>query len=179
MSESEILAWHDWFVTIAQAGATLAGLLFVGLTISLNHLLRAKGYLARGWTALALQFEMLVIGIFGLIPDQPAFALGAEFVFAGIAILAGILTFAHYFPEDARSGVPGSVGSRIVRKLLLFVATFCPMIAGASLIAGWRGALYWLIPAAIAAMYLSIGNAWVFAIEIPRRNEEQRRNSEP
>ncbi len=30
-------------------------------------------------------------------------------------------------------------------------------------------ALYLLIPSEIACLYLSIGNAWVFAVEIPRR----------
>ena len=41
----------------------------------------------------------------------------------------------------------------------------------AGVVAGWHGALYWLIPAVIASVYLSIGYAWIFAIEIPRRRQ--------
>src|SRR5258707_14719633 len=100
MTAAAILDWHDFFVTTAQVGATLAGLLFVGLTISLGHMLHAGGYLSRAFTALFLQFETLLIGLFGLIPGQPPYALGLEFMAAGLAVLAGIVTFAHNFPED-------------------------------------------------------------------------------
>ncbi len=44
MTPAAIVAWHDFFITIAQVGSTLAGLLFVGLTISLGHMLGAGGY---------------------------------------------------------------------------------------------------------------------------------------
>ena len=71
MSASDILAWHDFFAVLAQAGATLAGLLFVGLTISLEHVLQARGYLARAFAALFLQLEILLIGLFGPISAQP------------------------------------------------------------------------------------------------------------
>ncbi|HUJ04422.1 MAG TPA: hypothetical protein VLW75_12340, partial [Rhizomicrobium sp.] len=63
-----IAQWHDYFVTVAQVSATLAGLLFVGVTISLNHMLEGRGYLYRAWAALFLQFEMLVVALFALIP---------------------------------------------------------------------------------------------------------------
>src|SRR5579864_5697890 len=77
MTTDVILGWHDFFMTIAQVGATLAGLLFVGLTISLPHVLGVRGYLSCAFAALFLQFEMLVIGLSGLVPGQPAWLLGA------------------------------------------------------------------------------------------------------
>ena len=46
------------------------------------------------------------------------------------------------------------------------------MAAGIGLIAGFTGALYLLVPAAVGCLYLSIGNAWVFAVEIPRRKQQ-------
>jgi hypothetical protein len=170
-----IADWHDFFVTIAQVGATLAGLLFVGLTISLNHMLHAGGYLSRAFAALFLQFETLLIGLFGLIPHQPAWVLGLEFVLAGLAILAGITVFAHNFPEDEYSHVLGSTWPRRVRRTLTLGGTLFPVAAGISLIAGWPGGLYFLMPAQICCLYLSIGNAWVFAVEIPRRKEAAER----
>ena len=54
MTAQAILAWHDFFMTIAQVGATLVGLLFVGLTISLPHVLGVSGYLNRAFAALFL-----------------------------------------------------------------------------------------------------------------------------
>jgi len=169
MNANDILAWHDWFLTVAPVSATLAGLLFVGLTISLEHVLSASGYLNRAFTALYLQFQALVIGLFGLIPGQSTTALGAEFIVTGLAFLAGILAFAYNFREDEQSHVLGSKWPRRVRRVIALSAILLPVVAGLSLIARWGGGLYWLMPAEIACLYLSIGNAWVFAIEIPRR----------
>jgi hypothetical protein len=170
MTATAIVAWHDFFVTIAQVGATLAGLLFVGLTISLGHMLHAGGYLSRAFTALFLQFETLLIGLFGLIPDQPPYLLGIEFIAAGLAVLAGISVFIRNFPEDELSHVLGSKWSRRVRAILTLGGTLLPVLAGLGLIANWPGGLYLLMPGQICCLYLSIGNAWVFAVEIPRRN---------
>lgn len=169
MTQSAILSWHDYFVTVAQVSATLAGLLFVGLTISLGHMLQGHGYLYRAWAALFLQFEALLIGILALVPGQPLSFLGAEFIAAGLAVLAAIRIFGHYFPEDERSHVLGSKGARLVREVLIHVATLLPVVSGGLLLAGAAGALYWLIPSEVISLYLSIGLAWVFAIEIPRR----------
>ena len=171
MTSDVILGWHDFFMTIAQVGATLAGLLFVGLTISLQHVLGVRGYLSRAFAALFLQFEMLVIGLSGLVPGQPAWMLGVELVVAGLAFFIGIALFAWNFPEDGQS-VLGSGGPRIVRMILSTAGTLFPVVAGIGVILGEPNALYLLVPAAVGCLYLSIGNAWVFAVEIPRRKQQ-------
>src|SRR5512146_1645842 len=175
MDTGDIAAWQGFFGILAQIGATLAGLLFVGLTISLQHLIGARGYLSRGFTALALQFEILVVGIFGLVPQQSAQVLGVELILAGAAVLAGTQAFARSFPEDENSKVLSGTVPRVIRAVLIAVSTICPVIAGAGLLGGWANALYWLVPAAVAAVYLSIGYAWIFAVEIPRRVEQEKK----
>jgi len=174
MTQTDLLAWHDFFAIVAQAGATLAGLLFVGLTISLEHLIQTRGYLSRAFAALFLQLEILLLGLFGLIPGQPAWVLGGEFVVVGSALFTGITIFTKNFPEDENSAVLGSKGLRTVRAILTNAGTLLPVLSGVGLIAGWRGALYCTIPAIVACIYLSIGYAWVFAVEIPRRKGEQK-----
>ncbi|MGN6514720.1 MAG: hypothetical protein ACTHLR_02640 [Rhizomicrobium sp.] len=171
MSTDDVAAWHDYFVTVAQVSATLAGLLFVGVTISLNHMLQGRGYLYRAWAALFLQFEALLIGLFALVPAQSNAWLGAEFIATGLAVLAAIRVFGHYFPEDGQSSVLGSRGARIVREALMLIATLLPVVCGIALIAKIPGGLIWLLPAEIICLYLSFGNAWVFAVEIPRRSK--------
>jgi hypothetical protein len=172
MDIDDIAAWQGFFGVLAQVGATLAGLLFVGLTISLQHLIGARGYLSRGFTALSLQFEILVIGIFGLVPQQSTETLGVEFIVTGAAVLAGTQAFARNFPEDENSKVLSGTVPRVIRAVLIGISTLAPVVAGVSLINAWLGALYWLVPAAVAAIYLSIGYAWIFAVEIPRRADQ-------
>lgn len=171
MTAAALTPWHDYFVTVAQVSATLAGLLLVGLTISLNQVLSGTGYMNRGFVALFLQFEMLLVGLFGIVPGQPAWVVGAEFILTGLAILAGTSVFAYNFPEDPNS-VLGSRGPRTIRMLLAWIATLAPVAAGIGLVYGQAALLYCLIPAEIACLYLSIGNAWVFAVEIPRRMQQ-------
>ncbi len=171
MTTAALSVWHDYFITVAQVSATLAGLLFVGLTISLGHVLAGNGYMSRAFVALFLQFEMLLIGIFGIVPGQPVWVVGGEFIVTGLAILAGTSVFVANFPEDPNS-VLGSRGPHTVRMVLSWIGTLCPVAAGAGIIAGWPSALYFLVPAQIACLYLSIGNAWVFAVEIPRRMQQ-------
>ena len=172
MTEAALNLWHDYFITVAQVSATLAGLLFVGLTISLGHVLAGNGYMSRAFVALFLQFEMLLIGIFGVVPGQPVWAVGGEFIVTGLAILTGTSIFVSNFPEDPNS-VLGSRGPRTVRMILAWIGTLLPVVTGVGLIAHWPSALYFLIPAEIACLYLSIGNAWVFAVEIPRRKQRE------
>ncbi|MBV9570499.1 MAG: hypothetical protein JO056_04575 [Alphaproteobacteria bacterium] len=167
--QADLENWHDYFVTVAQVSATLAGLLFVGVTISLNHMLQGRGYLYRAWAAMFLQFQALLTGLFALIPSQSLNWLGAELILTGVAVLGAIRTFGHFFPDDGSSVVLGSKGARLVRECLLHVATLLPAVSGLLLILRSRSALYWLVPAEVICLYLSFGNAWVFAVEIPRR----------
>jgi hypothetical protein len=96
--------------------------------------------------------------------------LGLELIVAGLAFFAGINVFAWNFPEDGQS-VLGSRGPRVIRSVLSTGGTLFPVAAGIGLIAGWTESLYLLVPAAVGCLYLSIGNAWVFAVEIPRRKQ--------
>jgi hypothetical protein len=172
MTEAALAVWHDYFITVAQVSATLAGLLFVGLTISLGHVLSGSGYMSRAFVALFLQFEMLLIGIFGIVPAQPVWVVGGEFVVTGLAVFAGTSIFVANFPEHDNA-VLGGTGPRAVRSVLAWIGTLFPVATGIGLFAGWPWALYFLIPAQVACLYLSIGNAWVFAVEIPRRARQR------
>ena len=168
MTPDDIMEWHDFFITIATVGATLAGLLFIGLTISLPHLVGTQGYLTRAFTALFMQFEIALVGIFGLIPRQPIIAFGLELLVTGVAVFIGITMFWMHFPENPNAVLGGPI-PKAVRYIFAIIGTLFPALAGLLLMAGFAGALYFLMPAVVCALYLSIANAWVFAIEVPRR----------
>jgi hypothetical protein len=177
MTAASIAIWATFFSVTAQVGATLAGLLFVGLTISLQHVLAARGYLARAFAALFMQFEVLVIGILGLVPNQPPVVLGSELIVLGLCVFAGITAFARNFPEDENSEVLGSGIPRLARSVLSTCGTLLPVASGIALITSWPYALYLLVPAILACVYPAIGYAWVFAVEIPRRAEDKKNKS--
>jgi hypothetical protein len=77
--------------------------------------------------------------------------------------------FARRFPEGSSSPIMGQRIWRWGRLLVTSVATLSPVMAGILLIAGVRLAMYFVVPAILASGYLSIAYAWVFTVEIPRR----------
>ena len=160
--------WHEYFIGVVTVGAALTGLLFIGLTLSLPYVLQGKGYLFRAFASVFLQFEAVVVGLFGLVPGQPGWVLGLEWIVTGGAFLLGFIAFSRNFPEDPNS-VLGSKWPHRIRITLIWLSAMLPAAAGAALLSQWRGALYLLIPAEIGGLFLSVGNAWVFAVEIPRR----------
>jgi len=84
-------------------------------------------------------------------------------------VLIAISVFSHNFPEDEQSAVLGSKWPRRVRLVLTLGGTLFPVAAGISLMADMPDGLYLLMPGQVCCLYLSIGNACVFAVEIPRR----------
>jgi modulator of FtsH protease len=172
MSEAMVAGWHEYFIGVVTAGAALTGLLFIGLTLSLQYVLAGKGYLFRAFASVYLQFEAVVVGLFGLVPGQPIWVLGIEWIVTGLAFLLGFVSFASNFPEDPNS-VLGSKWPHRIRITLIWLSAILPAAAGACLLADWRGALYLLIPAEVGGLFLSVGNAWVFAVEIPRRAQKK------
>ena len=49
-----------------------------------------------------------------------------------------------------------------------WLSTACTAVAGASLLAGTGGGLYWLVPAVLLAFAAALVDAWVLLIEIVR-----------
>ena len=69
-------AWADFGVAVAGAGAALAGLLFVALSINLERILAGHRVTARAGHTLMLLAAPLVIALLLLIPGQSESALG-------------------------------------------------------------------------------------------------------
>jgi modulator of FtsH protease len=55
-----------------------------------------------------------------------------------------------------------------LRQIMGQLATVPLVLAGASLLAGWGGGLYWLAASAIFALVAGMIGAWVLLIEILR-----------
>ena len=70
MMPAAIEAWSDLFVASAGASAALAGLVFVAISINVEAIVRNKGLPEMGLVTIMLLLGVLIVSLFGLVPDQ-------------------------------------------------------------------------------------------------------------
>jgi hypothetical protein len=155
MSEAGIADWHDFFLLTGTAAATLAGLVFVALTLRPEALDRDSRPGAR---ALARQLfgnfvGVLLLSLLALIPGQGREALGVEFV------LAGALGVATTVARLRRIGWAGERGWRSSAGLGLGTQTLV-VLGGAAVFAGLSLGPYLYGVAAAAILMLAFVNTW-------------------
>jgi type III secretory pathway component EscV len=173
--------WHDLFEAIAGASAALAGLIFVAVSLNLRQILEGHALVSLAARSLAVLIGLVVMCAFGLTPGQPRVVLGAEILVLGIVLLAGALATTY---RTMRSGEPqegsgepqdGKAGSPEVRTIwqiehlsLALVSTLPMVVAGASILAGAGGGLYWVLVEIVCGLVASVLYAWVLLVEILR-----------
>jgi len=180
MSQPEFAAlaatWHDFYLTVGAATASLIGLLFVGISINLDEFTTDDG---TGIRVLAEQafgnfVLVLVIALLVLIPDQEPGTLTLQ-----LAIVGGLGTFrivrrAMVFgrrPTDPFGGWRYGV-----RRLGLPAAASVGVIGVAVLVqSNPITAFYWLVVAVFVYLFSAADSAWDLLIEVGR--ERRRRVS--
>src|ERR1700722_11613569 len=143
--------WSNFFVAEAGASAALTGLIIVAVSINLATLLKTSALSGRAAETVALLTGVLVLASFGVVPGQPLDVLGAEFIATGLVLAIG-----------------STMIRRRLREIIVYGASLPPVAAGVSLMAGWGGGLYWLVPGVIIALVGCVLNTWVLLVEILR-----------
>src|SRR5580698_11633624 len=154
-------AWSNFFVAEAGASAALTGLIIVAVSINLPQLLKTKALSGRAAETVALLTGVLVLASLGVVPGQPLAVLGAEFVATGLVLAIGSTIIRMQLGRHPKE-------PRRLREFIVYGASLPPVVAGASLMAGWGGGLYWLVPGVIIALVGCVLNTWVLLVEILR-----------
>jgi modulator of FtsH protease len=157
--------WADFGVAVAGAGAALAGLLFVALSINLDRILTGYRLTTRASRTLVLLGVPLVIALLMLIPGQTGVALGAELAVVGV--VTGVwLAFLNRPGARSPQQAPASwVITEVAPAVLLSAST---VVGGVGTMTGSLGGLYWVPVGVIAAFVAALLNAWVLLVEILR-----------
>jgi hypothetical protein len=157
--------WANFFTAIAGAAATLTGLIFVGVSISLSKILSLPKMPARALGALVVLVNMLIVAVLCLIPGQTAFSLGIELLF--ISILTWLFTLRldvglikNTEPRYRKYSFQNIVFSQFA--ILPYI------IAGIVILNTGFAGIYWLIPGIIFSFIKPVTDAWVLLIEIHR-----------
>jgi hypothetical protein len=164
MAAFDLDTWHDFFSTQAAAGAALAGLVFVAISLNLQRVLSSRAVSGRAVEALLLLLSLLIVGLLGLIPEQKPIALGIEFIVFGLVMTVSLVRIG-----SGAANVGGATRNQYLGRLCLGQLASLPIIvAGISFITGDGGGLYWVALSTIVAVVAGTIGAWVLLVEILR-----------
>jgi len=157
--------WANFFAAIAGAAATLTGLIFVGVSISLNKILSIPKMPARALGALTVLVNMLIIAVLCLIPGQAASSLGIELLC--ISVLAWL--FILRLDLGLINKIEAQYKKYSFQNIVFSQIALLPFIIGGIIIlnTGFTG-IYWLIPGIVFSFIKAVTDAWVLLIEIHR-----------
>jgi hypothetical protein len=164
MTGYDVERWSDFAVMLGGAFAALTGLLFVAVSINVREIVGTTGLPARALETLVLFTTPLLVAIVLLVPDQGRRAVGAELL--AVAAVVGVVLARQN--RLSRSDNQNPRGSRAFRVLVDGVVFAALGAAGATMLAGAGGGLFWVVPATVAALAGGLTNAWVLLIEILR-----------
>jgi hypothetical protein len=155
--------WNELFVATAGATAALTGLVFVAVSLNIERILKMPGLPERALQTLMMLLTPLVVAIAGLIPGQTRTALGIEVLGLGLLATYGL-------GQTLRRTIPGGREYQhpVFHLALTLPASVPFVIAGASLLAGWGGGLYWVVVGIVCGILGAAVNAWVLLVEILR-----------
>jgi hypothetical protein len=160
------IGWTSFLSAQTGAAATLAGLIFVAVSINIAKILQLKIVTARAFEALVLLMGVLFVGTLGLAPNQSTRALGWEFLgVGGLLWLRTVTVHVGGLRVKGRYHPWYWVANRIA---LCQCATLSFCIAGILLTRGNPHGMYWLIPGCIFSFASAMSSAGVLLIEILR-----------
>ncbi len=157
--------WESFFVAQVGASAAVAGLVFVGVSINLEKILKYIGLPGRALEALIVLILVLIISSLMLVPGQSSTLIGAELL--GVGLLAWIWVVA-LDALNVRQLETRYRAAWILRVALSQLATVPIIIAGAVTLAQGSANYYWLVPGVIFCFVVAFFDAWVLLIEINR-----------
>jgi hypothetical protein len=171
----EVARWHDFYMLVGTASATLVGLLFIALSL---HLDKVVGDRHRGVQAMAGQtfsgfLAVLVVALFFLVPGQGPQGIGWPLLITGGQGVVRNVLRARFV-----AGAPSH--SRIVRvhPFWTFIgptACYAAMIAVAVFcFLGRAEALYALIAVVCTLIIVATGSAWTLLTLGDERVDEPR-----
>ena len=167
--------WHDFYLMAGTAAATLAGLLFVALSLSLERLVEEshEHLLALSRVTLLSFLIVLFASMFMLVPPssarQTALMLGAMSV-SGLATTFRMVRSAKHHEEAGFSR--GQVRRRLMFPTIGYVMMF---LTAAGLMLRIPDMLYMMVGAMCMILGNAAGTSWELLVQIARHRRAAQR----
>lgn len=162
--------WHDFYVTLGAASATLAGLLFVGLSLHLRIVVTHPEVRSLARITLSNYFVILLVSLFLLTPTDEPRLTAAELVLASAVAIALMTPISVRGIRDrhARTLPLRVLVRRFGSSLLGYVALG---VIGLLIYSGNTGdALGWLVGTMAVLLVVAVRNTWDLLVTVSEKS---------
>ncbi|MBS3178394.1 MULTISPECIES: hypothetical protein [unclassified Pseudoclavibacter] len=156
-------AWESFFVATVGAGAALAGLIIVAMSVNVAMIIKIKSMPSRAGATIASLLLIVIVGAAGLIPGISNMAFG------GVTLAVTLVVAALYWRTSVIGfrNPNGHLREHILR-VAFTVLQLLPMLIGGVLAFGTWEALSWVAAGFLLTFAGATLNAWVLLVEILR-----------
>jgi hypothetical protein len=162
-NQAALQSWHDFYLVVGPAAASLVGLLFVGLTLHLRAVLARNEVRSLARATFSNFALVLIVALFFVIP-QDASGMGTQLV---IAALVSLAIAAPAVVSAARSQTRTLAARQLVLRFGLSVAGYVAVgVAGGLITAARQQGLSLLASAVIALLVISLRNSWDLLVSV-------------
>ncbi len=151
--------WQSFFAAVAAVASTLAGLLFVSLSLNREKISRQadRGLLRLARRSFADFLFTLVIALVVLVPDQGTGGLAGALLLLGVARAVWLTRQIRELRRTTGKMRPFQVLLEYAFPLFSCVGL---LATGTALYRQHWGALYWLVPVVAVLLVTASWNAW-------------------
>ena len=157
--------WDTFFAAQVAASATLAGLLFVGVSLNLAKILENPSLPNRALAGGCLLMAILIISSMMLMPGQTSGIRGGEILLVGCSVW---FVGSRIDLESIRKST-AEYRHHFIRHSILVQIAICPYLVGGLLVLfGHESGFYWVAAAMMLSLLAACFEAWVLLVEINR-----------
>jgi hypothetical protein len=166
MDQATLTAWHDFYLTMGTASASLIGLLFVAISLNLDAITGQSRDELRAFAEQAFNSfsSVLLIAVFFLIPERDPSVLGGLYLVLGVIGSYRVLRRA---PAVWRGRRRDRLGAAVFWRFALPAAAGLGLMAtGLGLVLGQPAALYWLVTVIIGLLMSAARSSWDLLVTV-------------
>ncbi|PPF44907.1 hypothetical protein C5B85_09240 [Pseudoclavibacter sp. AY1F1] len=155
--------WESFFVATVGAGAALAGLIIVAMSVNVATIIKIKSMPSRAGATIASLLLIVIVGATGLIPGISNMAFG------GVTLAFTLIVVVLYWRTSVIGfqNPHGHLREHVLRAVFSALQLL-PMLIGGVLAFGTWEALYWVAAGFLLTFAGATLNAWVLLVEILR-----------
>jgi hypothetical protein len=152
--------WNDFFVVVGTGSATLAGLVFVALTINLSGVVRDATHRYRAINMLSGFTSVFIVGAFALMGHQTNRTLGIEWL--TVALVAAAINTNGYVQAFRQQG---SLYALSPFRMVGGSACYLGQIVGSVILfLGYRAGIYVAAVALLVNFYFLVSGSWLLIL---------------